>query len=277
MVLGLQWIVASGGVPKQTQLGMTVTSPILAAPESHLSQEWNLVMRCTSLFFLCIFVSAIPLGSHLDAMPAQGEKAKYASTDVELGVSRAYVYVDKSGLGHEHGVEAKLSQGNLRLGAEQEAGKLVFDMSSFDADTPAARKYVGLTGTSDNSTRATVNENMKGPEVLNVKRFPTATFQIHSSLDSGKVSLTGRPLYRLSGNFTLCGKTQPLSVMVEVEQARGWLHLKGQFEIKQTDYGIKPYSKAFGVIGVADELKIYGDVYVAPTNDFSLANIPERK
>jgi hypothetical protein len=66
-------------------------------------------------------------------------------------------------------------------------------------------------------------------------------------------------------------------MIVDVEQARGWLHVRGEFTIKQTSFGITPYSKAFGAIGVADRLRIHGDLWVAPSTSVSMTEIPERK
>src|SRR5579859_6733718 len=52
---------------------------------------------------------------------------------VDLARSRVYVYVDKTGLGHEHGVEGKIKSGAIRLGARADAGSIDFDMTSFAA------------------------------------------------------------------------------------------------------------------------------------------------
>lgn len=118
---------------------------------------------------------------------------------------------------------------------------------------------------------------MKGPAVLNVSRFPTATFDVASAKETGQTSRKGLPVYRLNGQFTLHGTKRPLSIMAEVDQARGWLHVRGNFTVKQTDFGITPYSKAFGAIGVADELKIYGDLFVVPTPNVAMTDIPTRQ
>jgi polyisoprenoid-binding protein YceI len=185
--------------------------------------------------------------------------------------------VDKTGLGHQHGVEANLLAGRLILGAQENAGTLVIDMTSFKADTAMARKYVGLSGTTDESTRKKVTDNMLGASVLNATQFPTATYEIASAKATGQTSSQGLPSYELIGQFTLHGVTRPLRIAASVEQARGWLHLRGGFQIKQSDYGITPFSKAFGAIGVADELKIYGDLFVAPTDQIAMTDIPERK
>jgi polyisoprenoid-binding protein YceI len=236
-------------------------------------------MRCFTIVFAAA-AAAVGLGLTSPAVSvAQTSTATTSSfqpADVQTQASKIYVFVEKTGLGHQHGVEAKLSPSTLVLGATKDAGQLVFDMASFNADTPAARKYVGLSGTTDASTRSAVNKNMKGSAVLNVSQYPTATFVVESAKATGQTSRQGLPTYQLDGHFTLHGTKRPLSVIVEVEQARGWLHVRGNFKIKQTRFGITPYSKAFGAIGVADELKIYGDLFVAPTQHVAMGDIPNR-
>lgn len=197
--------------------------------------------------------------------------------DVNLQVSRVYVFVDKTGFGHQHAVEGRIASGRLRLGASESAGMLVFDMTSFNADTEAARRYIGLKGSTDASTRSKVTKNMRSADVLDVTRYPTATFTIDSALALGKQSASGRPLFELRGKFTLHGTERPIRVSAEVEQARGWLHVRGHFPIQQSAYGIEPYSTALGAIGVADRLEIHGDLWIAPTDLVALESIPEHK
>ena len=59
--------------------------------------------------------------------------------------------------------------------------------------------------------------------------------------------------------------TRPLKFLVDVQPANGWQRIRGGFAINQTDFGITPFSKAFGAVGVADRLTIWGDVLAAPT------------
>ena len=40
--------------------------------------------------------------------------------------------------------------------------------------------------------------------------------------------------------------------------------MRGTVELKQTDFGIKPYSKLFGAVGVSDELRVYGEIWIRP-------------
>ena len=211
------------------------------------------------------------------AVDAQAQQTKPASTQVTkpaqktyepgdfyLETSHVYTLVGKTGLGHEHGVVGNLTSGHLNLGAPKEAGEMVFDMTSFLADTEAARKYVGLEGTSSKSTQEQVTENMLGDKILYVEKYPTSTFVVHSAEKYEKPSKRGLPQYVLKGDFTLQKITRPIEFLVEVEMVKGWQHVRGGFRIKQTDYGIEPFTKAFGAIGVADELSIWGDAWVAP-------------
>jgi hypothetical protein len=184
------------------------------------------------------------------------------SGNVNLKDSRVYIFVGKTGLGHNHGVEGRLKSGNLQLGAAENAGELIFDMTSFDADTDAARRYVGLEGSTDKSTRQQVNVNMKGADVLNVQKFPLATFRITSARLLQEKGREGFPEYRLDGRFTLHGVTQPLRFQASGEEKDGRIHLRGSFSILQSDYGVRPYSKAFGAVGVTDKLTIYGDLWL---------------
>jgi len=185
-----------------------------------------------------------------------------APGDVDLAASRVYVFVGKTGLGHNHAVAGLLQAGRVAVGAADQAGTLVFDMRSFTADTAEARKALGLPGETDASTQKQVQANMTGPEVLDVARHPTATFQIRSALSS-KQQVSGRPpVYELMGTFTLHGVARDVMIPVEVEQRGEWLRLRGMFVIKQTDFGMKPYKKLGGVVGVADELRITGDILV---------------
>jgi len=182
--------------------------------------------------------------------------------DVNLKDSRVYIFVGKTGLGHNHGIEGRLKSGSIRLEAVENAGELVFDMTSFDADTDAARRYVGLEGSTDKSTRQQVNVNMKGADVLNVQKFPLATFRIASAKLLQQKGRQGHPEYQLDGRFTLHGVTQPLRFQASGEEQDGRVHLRGSFSILQTGYGIRPYSKAFGAVGVTDKLTIYGDLWL---------------
>lgn len=198
--------------------------------------------------------------------PVAAQPPVAAPRAVDLAASRVYVLVGKSGLvGHVHAVEGRLAAGQVALGAREQAGSLVFDMRSFLADTPAARQMLGVQGDVDASTQQQTNANMLGPEVLDVARHPTARFDIQSSMPAARQQPSKPPAYDLVGTFTLHGATRPLTLAVETEETVTGVRMRGGFSIRQTDFGMKPYAKFGGMVGVADELKIWGDIHLPKT------------
>ncbi len=215
----------------------------------------------------CVQASAL-LAQQGVASTAQAQKAeqpKRKPGDIELQNSRVYVFVGKTGLGHEHAIEGVLNSGTIRLGAADKAGRFEFDLKSFQADTQQARNYIGLGGTTDAGTVRKVNSNMLGPDVLDVGRYPAAVFEIKSARkhQSQKPPANGQE-YLCEGEFNLHGVKRPLKFIAVAETADGWIHLRGSFAIRQTDFGIRPYTAALGTVGITNELTIYGDLWVVP-------------
>lgn len=207
---------------------------------------------------LCLVLTLLP-ASAMGLTAGQGTPAvKY---QVHTGASRVYIRVDKATrLGHEHGIIGQLASGSFQFGG---TGELVFDVRTFVADTPEARRYVGLSPDFSRTDAQKVNANMLGPDVLDVARFPTATFKITSfqPLDNQAQGEPGR--YQCNGTFTLHGVTRNLAFNAQFERnpqrADVW-HLRGAFNVLQTAYGITPYSVGGGFIKVADQLTIWGEL-----------------
>ncbi len=142
--------------------------------------SWIAFAFAAAFFCLTFFGNGSQAQSPQPGNVAPGAGAPLAPGEIDTAISRIYVHADKTGFGHEHGIESLLKSGWLHLGANQNAGELVFDMTSFRADTDEAHRYVGLQGSTDASTRQEVNNNMLGPDVLDVKQYPTAVFKVTS-------------------------------------------------------------------------------------------------
>jgi polyisoprenoid-binding protein YceI len=204
------------------------------------------------------------LGVGVRATPARAAEPA-AAYEVDVEASRIYVKVGTTTrLGHAHGVEGKLKSGKLTFGGE---GELVFDMASFTADTADARKRLGLEDKKVTETEAkTVTETMRGERVLDVDKYPTATFQIASVTPLDKQP-AGRPGdYELEGRFTLHGVERKLHLKAKLEATDkpGALRLTGTFTVRQTDHGIKPVSAVGGLAKVVDELEIAAELSLRP-------------
>lgn len=233
-------------------------------------QTWMTSLSLSSIC-VCLIWVAVPRSSQgqpVTGIPSQlaqisVSQSAQPSGKINTSTSRVYTYVGKTGFGHEHAVEGKIKAGSLKLGTRSNAGKIIFDMTTWKADTPQARKYIGLSGSTSASTQKDVNTNMLGSAVLNVHKYPTATFEVNSALPLNQKSSSGKTLYQLNGKFTLHGVSRKLNVVAEVTEKKDSYHLRGNFSILQTHYGITPFSKAFGAVGVTDQLKIFGEIDVA--------------
>lgn len=230
-----------------------------------------LLQAASTLLLAVLVLSKWSHTDRVDAAPLQTSTRSAPATNVippnalkvDTTKSRVFTFVGKTGLGHEHGIEGRLKSGHLVPGAETDAGQLVFDMRSFDADTPAARRFVGLSGTTDAGTRQEVNNNMRGSSILNVARYPTAVFDIETARQvPTKNNQSNTMNYELSGRFTLHGVTRPLKIIATARTTESGIHLRGSFMILQTQFGITPFSKAFGAVGITDQLKISGEIYL---------------
>ena len=183
--------------------------------------------------------------------------------EVHAGNTRIYVHVFKAGsLGHEHAVVGRVKEGVIHLGATQNAGHVVADLTSFVADLEYARKLLGLPGETDADTQKKVTANMLGKEVLDVLQFPTATGTITSARLLQQRSTNGLPQYLLEGELSLHGVTKKMSVVAEAVEQNGWVRLRGHVSLKQSDFGMQPYTAMLGAIGVADQLELYGEAYI---------------
>ncbi len=57
---------------------------------------------------------------------------------------------------------------------------------------------------------------------------------------------------RVAGDLTLFGSTRPIAFELALTGGR----VRGAAVVKQTDFGIKPYSALFGALKVADEVRV---------------------
>ena len=222
---------------------------------------WQVCKMVRFFLIASLFIAS----TKMHGQEAGAKKVEYQPGDLNLDVSRVYIFVDKTNnLGHSHGVEGKLKAGQV-LADSQSPSKLVFDMRSFVADTETARKVFGIDASIDTATVKKVNQNMLGKEILDVQRFPEASLDKASLRKTGKQSAKGLDEYQLEGDFTLHGVSRHIVIPCDMEIKDGWHHLRGRFTIRQTDFGIKPYTKAFGAVGIKDELVIMGDLWVVPS------------
>jgi len=89
--------------------------------------------------------------------------------------------------------------------------------------------------------------------VLHVSDFPEISFA------STHVSVRGDTVH-LAGNLTMVGVTRPVEMDALLDVTPEVLHVSGSFTVKQTDFGIRPYATAVGMVRVKDEVSFRFDV-----------------
>jgi hypothetical protein len=77
----------------------------------------------------------------------------------------------------------------------------------------------------------------------------------------------------VSGDLTLMGTTHPIAFDVAVD-AHGMLH--GTAVVKQTDWGMRPYSALFGALKVADEVEVEVDASTSSSDPLRPTEEPDR-
>jgi len=149
-------------------------------------------------------------------------------------------------------------------------------MTSFVADSPDARKFVRLEGQTDPATQRQVNANMRGPDVLNVAQFPTAQFVIKEISKLPEPSKQALNQYELSGEFLLHGVTRPIHVVADAKDQGSWMRFQGGFTMLQSQFGITPFTKAFGAVGVTDQLTVWGDIWISKQRQVAALSLTQR-
>jgi len=84
---------------------------------------------------------------------------------------------------------------------------------------------------------------------LDAKKFP----QIHFTADGVDKTADG---YRFTGTVEIHGTSRPQSVDVTVDDRGDALALSARVQLRQSDFGVKPYSLMMGALKVADEVTV---------------------
>ena len=106
--------------------------------------------------------------------------------------------------------------------------------------------------------RLEIEQTMR-EQVLEIAKYPEIVF-VSSNISVTRLA-EGRYRARIIGDLTLHGVTQKnLWISAEATVTGDSLRAQGEFSLKQTDFGIKPFSAAGGTIKLKNELKFSFDI-----------------
>lgn len=176
---------------------------------------------------------------------------------VQAGLSDVRFLVYRAGalasFGHDHVIQAKDIHGDVYLTQDFQASgfSLTLPVAGFVVDDPAARSVEGPDFAKQPSAAAIdgTRKNMLGPDVLDATRYP----EVHIR----SVKLLG-PDWGPDATvrIELHGVARDVSVSIAVQRGGDSLSVNGAFDLKQSDFGITPFSALGGGLQVADTLRV---------------------
>jgi polyisoprenoid-binding protein YceI len=137
--------------------------------------------------------------------------------------------------------------GNIYGRFDSFSGDFVFDPNDPTKDSVK----VEITTDSIDSNSAARDKDLKGPDFLNTKQFPTATFK------STAVKKVDDKNYEVTGDFTLRGITKPVVLAVQVigsgpgPKGEPRLGTESTVTLKRSDFDVKAFLPA-----IADDVQL---------------------
>lgn len=177
---------------------------------------------------------------------------------IEPGLSSIRIYAFRGGaapaLGHNHVLTTSQFSGFVYLfGTDQSKARVDFEfrLDSLEIDNPIDRLNLGESFASMPAADAIkrTRDHMLGEENLQADRFPFV--RVHTLRIDGEI-----PKLAMEVQIELHGQKQKFWVPLNVEGLPDKLIAKGAFVIRQSDFGIKPYSVLGGFLAVQDALVI---------------------
>jgi len=165
--------------------------------------------------------------------------------------SSVQAHVGKTGIGsfagHEHLILAPSLQGDVNADLDD------LPKSTVEVLVNARAMTVSEEG-EPKGDAPKVQQAMRGPNVLNVARFPLIRFRSRE-VSGKKISATSYDV-RVQGELSLHGMVKPIVLPLKVEVQGDTLTADGKISLKQSEFGITPTTAAGGLVQVEDEVPV---------------------
>jgi hypothetical protein len=207
----------------------------------------------------CPATSVRPPPPTREVLPEVGAADVRGATvySIDSQASNVQIHVFRGGtlarLGHNHVVTSKHVAGRawVQSAANRSGFELSFPVAQLVVDDAQERAAAGsdFPGEIPDDDREGTRKNMLRAEVLDAERYPTI------SLRSVKLSGTQQKpqvVARIKIKEVSQDVTIPTSVTIEGAK----LTARGEFDIQQTSFGIKPFSIGLGALEVVDKLHV---------------------
>ena len=194
-----------------------------------------------------------PAAAPLPELPVAGAahyRIDAARSDVRF---LAYRAGPLASFGHNHVIQAKELGGDVYVAKDLDASgfSLVLKVAGFVVDAPEARAVEGPDFAKQPAAADIegTRKNMLGPGLLDAGHYPEVRIR--------SVKFLG-PDWGLDATvrIELHGVARDLTVPIAVARDGTTLAVTGAFDLKQSDFGLKPFSILGGGLQVADALRV---------------------
>lgn len=201
------------------------------------------------------------LRANYQALASSG--AVYA-VDPAASTVRIYVFrADAAArLGHNHVLSAPKFEGYVLVPSEQASDarfELRVPLADLVIDDSSIRKETGggFSGERSDDDVAGTRKNMLGERGFQATQFPMVRLR--------SVAVEGDwPVLIAQLEMTLHGVTRTQAVMLHVERSAAQLKVDGTFTLRQSDFGITPFSALGGLMKVQDAVAIAFSLIATP-------------
>jgi polyisoprenoid-binding protein YceI len=163
--------------------------------------------------------------------------------------------------GHDLLIHVTAWQATLEVGEDPAQTSVVFDA---DATSLRVRDGIGGMQPLGDDDKASIQETIDD-EVLKRMDIEFRSTAVQADADGSRISV--------QGELTLVGQSRPIAFDLTVGDDG---KLSGSTVVKQTNWGITPYSTLFGALNVADEVEVVIDASSRPADPWRVAEGPER-
>jgi polyisoprenoid-binding protein YceI len=143
--------------------------------------------------------------------------------------------------GHNLLIDVTAWQATLEVGEDLALASIVFDA---DGTSLRVRDGTGGMQALGDDDKVSIQQTIDD-DVLKRQAIGFRSTAVETSTDGSRVSV--------QGELTLLGKVGPLAFDLTVDDDG---KLSGSAVVKQTDWGIKPYSALYGALKVVDEVEV---------------------
>lgn len=183
---------------------------------------------------------------------ARADDSAKDTFQIDVKASELRLHVKKKGalkaFAHDHDMVANVFTGSVTWSASApERASVSFEVATKDIAV--------LDPQLSASDRASVLKTMQSDEVLDVVKYPRIAFHSTSVVVKPKTADGKQPL-AVVGRLALHGTSKQATLDVVLTEKDGVIEVTGEHPLKQSDYGMEPYSTGLGSIGVQDVIEV---------------------